>query len=547
VDPEAVEHLLADDGARELGLAPRVEAPSTAGLLTDVVAFIRRYVVLTVEQGDAAALWVLHTHAMDAVETTPYLWIYSAEKESGKSRLLETLELLVCRPWLTGRVTAAALVRKTHRDHPTLLLDETDAAFNSGDEYAETLRGVLDCGYRRGLPYSCCVNRGARIEDFDTFGAKAIAGLQRVPDTIQGRAIPISLRRRIRHLEPLEPFRRREARALAAPIQRRVAAWSQTAIDTLRESRPSIPDALGDRAADCWDPLFALADIASGDWPQRARRAALALSAGQARENDSVGVRVLADIRGIYDRRGEARIASIDLVADLNTIEESPWPGWDKTGLRPHSLAKLLRPFGIMPGTVRPAEGKTAKGYKREDFGDSWLRYLPLEVSHPSQPASDAGVRDSPDPSQGGHVTDTESVQTPRQVCVVTAVTDSCPQRAEMRYDTPPDHPTAAPDRPEIEARPDETRLQTAQAPEASCPACGRARLWVSVHGLVRCGVCHPPADAVLVRVWWVRRASGRWLPIRPVHETRQWTIVSSDTDVAHALHDRLTHQRTRA
>jgi Protein of unknown function (DUF3631) len=36
---------------------------------------------------------------------------------------------------------------------------------------------------------------------------------------------------------------------------------------------------LNDRAEDCWSPLFAIADIAGGNWPDLARKAALALSA----------------------------------------------------------------------------------------------------------------------------------------------------------------------------------------------------------------------------------------------------------------------------
>jgi len=61
----------------------------------------------------------------------------------------------VPRPWFTGRVTAAVLVRrievrKIEADSPNLLLDETDAAFKSDLQYAEALRGILNSGYRRG-------------------------------------------------------------------------------------------------------------------------------------------------------------------------------------------------------------------------------------------------------------------------------------------------------------------------------------------------------------------------------------------------------------
>ena len=76
--------------------------------------------------------------------------------------MLEILELLVANPWLTGRATVAVLARKIDREKPTLLLDETDAAFKSGREYAEALRGHLEYRIpRRGQPFSL---RGSRCK-----------------------------------------------------------------------------------------------------------------------------------------------------------------------------------------------------------------------------------------------------------------------------------------------------------------------------------------------------------------------------------------------
>src|ERR1700684_3467421 len=111
-------------------------------MLDDLFTFIRRFVSLSLSQARVVALWVLHTHVIDAADATPYLAITSAEKQSGKTRLLEVCELLVANPWFTGRVTAAVLIRKIDAVQPTLLLDESDAAFSGEKEYAETLRGV---------------------------------------------------------------------------------------------------------------------------------------------------------------------------------------------------------------------------------------------------------------------------------------------------------------------------------------------------------------------------------------------------------------------
>ena len=104
---------------------------------------------MTVLQATVVALWVVHTHAIDATDFTPYLNIYSAMLRSGKTRLLEILKLLVRNAWFTGRTTASALVRKVDRYRQTLLLDESDAAFEAKNDYTEALRGILNTGFER--------------------------------------------------------------------------------------------------------------------------------------------------------------------------------------------------------------------------------------------------------------------------------------------------------------------------------------------------------------------------------------------------------------
>ncbi len=141
------------------------------------------------------ALWVMHTYCMPAAEATPYLNLTSVEKQSGKTQTLELLDMLVFAPWYTGRTSAAALVRRIDRERPTLLLDEADAAFRGAEEYAQTLRGTLNMGHRRGGRVTICAGTGDETNDFDVFGPKAIAGVGRLPDTVADRSIPIELQR----------------------------------------------------------------------------------------------------------------------------------------------------------------------------------------------------------------------------------------------------------------------------------------------------------------------------------------------------------------
>src|SRR5215204_2550337 len=187
---------------------PRSQPPETLPskadganrILEDLRVFIRRFVVLTDAQADAVTLWVAHTHPIEAFSCTPYLAITSGEKRSGKTRLLEVLELVVREPLQTANISDAALFRVVGHPEksPTLLLDEVDAIFKSRER--EELRGLLNAGYRRGAVVHRMGGANNRtLETFPVFGPKAFAGIGNcLPDTISDRAIPIRLQRRVR-------------------------------------------------------------------------------------------------------------------------------------------------------------------------------------------------------------------------------------------------------------------------------------------------------------------------------------------------------------
>ena len=358
--------------------------------LDEVRAFIGHYIVATSHQLDAVTLWLAHAHAIEAAETTPYLSIRSAEKRSGKSRLLEVLELLVPEPLKTENISVAALAR-TADGGATLLLDEVDSVFGKGSKASETqemLRGVLDSGYRVSGSYVRMVGPGANMSPrrFNTFGAKALSGIGTLPGTLDDRSIIVVLKRKTKD-EQVSRFRYRDARDSAKPLQESLVAWALSAVPQLRDARPDIPAALDDRAQDGWEPLLAIADIAGGDWPQRARDAARALSSGETREDESQGVRLLDDIHGILMNRD--RISSDELVRCLAKLDEAPWGDWHGKPLSQRTLAPLLKPYGIRPRSVRQDDGSTPKGYRTSDFEDAFSRYLPLQTATSATPHDD--------------------------------------------------------------------------------------------------------------------------------------------------------------
>ncbi len=346
-----------------------------AVLLDDITSFIRSYVVLSEYQLQAISLWVLHTYTLENALTTPYLNIYSAEKRSGKTRLLEVLETLVARPWFTGRVTSAVLARKVDAECPTLLLDESDVAFKGEKEYSETLRGILNTGYRRGGKSSVCVGKGVDIsyKDLSTFCPKAIAGIGKLPGTIADRSIPIQLKRR-NSSEMVAKFYPRKIGNEVQSLKERLAQCSKL---NLSELEPEIPPELDDRAADCWESLLAIAETAGASWAEKACKAAVCLMTGETRQDDSLGIQLLTDIREIIKDKSE-HISSAELIEVLLLLEESPWLDLNGRSINSRKLASLLKAYGIHSQTVREGS-RTFKGYRTVDFKDAFSRYLPKD------------------------------------------------------------------------------------------------------------------------------------------------------------------------
>jgi hypothetical protein len=416
-------------------------AVDCAELLYRVVEFIRRFVVLKPSQASVMALWVVHTHCMLAAEHTPYLTITSVEKGCGKTQTLEVLTLLVRTPWYTGRTTTAALVRKIDQDHPALLLDESDAAFHGPAEYAEALRGVLNMGHRRGGKVSLCVGQGAEItfKDFDVFCPKAIAGIGKLPDTVADRSIPIELQRKSA-CEPIERFRRRIVEPEAEQIRKQLKKWATANVSTLKDLWPPLPEELSNRQQDGAEPLLAIADMAGGEWPQRARATLIELFTGTAAEDDSVGVRLLSDIHAIFNTRNVDRLPSADLARALAGIEGAPWAEFQgREKITPTKVAQLLKPYKVYPQSIRVGDNRTPKGYLRDDFADAWSRYLrPAQATasamslsdtpqpqQPPQPSIDAGITHIPTPQQGHFVAVSENDKSPMNTPLVAGVADA--------------------------------------------------------------------------------------------------------------------------
>jgi hypothetical protein len=345
------------------------QAVDGAVLLDGLVETILTYLVMPKEAAQAMALWTVHAHAFDAAEHTPRLLFISPVKRCGKSTGLRVLASLVPRPLDMISVTTAALFRTIEKAAPCVLIDEFDASGNGNEE----VRALINSGHSRGGTIVRCVGESYEPRTFAVSAPLAIAVIGRVHGTIEDRSVVLAMRRR-KASEPVERFR--AGLPSLYVLARQVARWAADHLIQLRQADPVIPAGLNDRAADNWRPLLAIADLAGGDWPGRARNAASVLCGlGDELQAAELGVQLLIDIRAVFDDRKVDRIASADLV-DILIGDETMPSGETENGraLTVRSLASRLGRFEIGPKNIRVGEA-VLKGYERTHFVEAWERY----------------------------------------------------------------------------------------------------------------------------------------------------------------------------
>ncbi len=357
-----------------------------AALFDNIKTFIRRFVILTKHQLVAVTLWIAFTHAFEIADVSPRLALLSPKKRCGKSTMERVVGLLCQRTLMASNISPSAIFRAIDALHPVLMLDEVDAFAgrrSKQSEKAEEIRGLLNSGHTRDAAYVILSEKvGDRWEarQFSTWAPICYAAIGRLPDTWEDRSLIVHMKRRLKS-EKVEKLTRRnlktvgvEAKVLVAQLSR----WAKDNLDHLRQAEPVIPAVLDDRAEDNWDLLLAIADQVGPDWGKAARAAAVALSVGRDRDDDSgLDIRLLSDIKAILeqlDLEETTAIGSSELCKMLVALgEEAPWACMPKSKkpLSTTMLSRMLSPFGVYP-----KHESTGNEYDRSELADAFARHL---------------------------------------------------------------------------------------------------------------------------------------------------------------------------
>lgn len=286
--------------ALDLPTPEPAEGPVDGQIMAQVLqTLFERHLALPPHAAPALVLWALHTHAIDASHVSPRLAVVSPEPRCGKTTLLRVLEGLVPRPLLAANITPAAVFRTIETASPTFLIDEAHTFLTASDD----LRRVLKAGHRRSGTVIRLVGNNHEPRAFRVFCATAIACIGKLPATLMDRALVVRLRRALPG-EVKDRFRA-DRRAMLDYAARNAARWAIDNVSALAGADPNVPPELNDRAADNWRPLLAIADALGGDWPERARMAALAMSGNG--DGETTLTTLLGDIKTIFDNKGAER------------------------------------------------------------------------------------------------------------------------------------------------------------------------------------------------------------------------------------------------
>src|ERR1043166_4198961 len=364
---------------------PWPEPVEGKALLDDLAQTFTRFVILPKWAAEALALWTLHTYGFQLRDVSTYIGIESPLKRCGKTTLLELLGELACRAVSSANISPPAFFRVIQEFCPSLLIDEADTFLPGNDQ----LKGILNSGYKKKNSFvlrasssgplaegSSTLNsqlpdsQPSQVSMFSSWCPKAIATIGHLPDTLADRCIIIRMQRKTNQ-EECDRLRN----LVAEPLRRKCKRFVMDHEPEIAAAQPELPDELNDRATDIWEPLFALADLAGGDWPQKARQAAVGLSAS-AQESNPISS-LLLDIFILFTVAPGHRLFTRDLVFQLNARSpDRPWAeslkGKPVTDLW---LAKQLRPYSIKSRTIWIGD-EHAKGYEEQDFEDTMRRYV---------------------------------------------------------------------------------------------------------------------------------------------------------------------------
>ena len=368
--------LVGDEEAKiESGeVEPWPEPVATLALLSELETQFRRYIIVHREPvAVASTLWICFAWCHEIATYSPILVIEGGDTATAKTTASKMIALLTPRAYVVAEPRGATLYRLVHRYHPTLIVDDADRLLPRRPDLAH----IVNVSWTRGTTIPRVDARGD-IHHYDPFCPKVLNGIgltAHLDRATQTRCITAELLPKLAS-EKVANFRHaiRDERFLT--LRRKLARWAADNISVLANADPAMPKALGDRQQMNWELLFAIADLAGGDWPAKARAAATKLA--RERDEPSQGKRLLGAFRSLFREHG-VLLTSRQVEQLLTADGDSEWANYKGHPINKWEIASLLKPYGIAPVVIHPRGRAADRGYDMRQFETVFRHYLPPE------------------------------------------------------------------------------------------------------------------------------------------------------------------------
>jgi Protein of unknown function (DUF3631) len=349
-------------------------------IVNKIRKFVSKFCLMTPEQMLVYVLWIMHTWQFSdqcwTPETTPYLYVNSSEKGSGKTIVgKDIVEVIARNPMGVNNVTEATLFHLCAM-RSTIMVDEVDQIFAGAAN--RPLVSVLNAGYRLGGKVPRMVK--GEVEMFPVHCPKSLIGIDNrmLAETTRDRCIPITLTKHsLEELEAagVEKFYNYKVEREAEEISRELHAWALDHTLEIRDYDPEPIDSLtSGREWEISRPIVQIARAAGCE--ASAREALASIFEANRVEEVSLDDECLITIFELFGDTDTDRLRTNDILAALAEANDL-MVGWNGK-----KLGNVLRPHGIKGGAIRFTEANTSKvdrGYMRSTFVKKW-RAMGLDI-----------------------------------------------------------------------------------------------------------------------------------------------------------------------
>jgi Protein of unknown function (DUF3631) len=370
--------------------APEFRPANGAELIRRLEEIFNRYIVAAKGVALVCAVYAFMTYCFEIFSWIGYLAFCSPLESCGKSQASDIVGWASARPEIVVSITEAALFRLITKDKPTVVIDEAEVLSGDG-ETAVALRAVLHAGCAPDDTIIRCAPNTHELQRFSPWCPKIFCYIGKLPRVLSSRCIEIAMKRKGAG-ERVRPFIRHRVKAEASKLGAEIELWVVAHQAEIRRVYETLPDdSFGDRVRQNSAPLEAVLSVAD---PDRLRefqqvRSTLTTASDASLSDDAVQVRLLLDIKKVFEDKHTEELPSKELVEKLAAIETSPWGEWSKgKPLSQAKLARLLKPFQIYPGQSQNGQ---MRGYRLSDFQDAFARYLPPESVKVSETRENSG------------------------------------------------------------------------------------------------------------------------------------------------------------